>query len=371
MRNTIKAVAVVLTLAVLAAGQQSETKKSDPADQDAPLVLKSDLVSVAASVTDRNGRPIKSLASADFTIFEDGLRQKIAHFSASEEPFSLMLIIDVSGSTIADIDLMKRAARNFIAELRNDDKVAVIVFSGDVELVAGFKDTRERVMSELDSIATPAATSSAHRFNPNTGTSYYDALFLAVDQSPLKNAEGRKAIVCLTDAVDSTSKMPFAETAKMVEKSDASVYILRLDTEEATLTGLLKDYNDRGYLGFSQSQIDRYYDMYDKDSIERHKDRRFISPLTRRRINAGLYEIARREASDICERTGGRVYPVAKLSDLSNVYKQVADDLRSQYLIGYYSSNETHDGKWRKIRVQVRSRDANLRAREGYWAPSR
>ena len=372
MHRTLKALlAISVMVGTTLATQQSEPGKPTSATQDEPLRLKSDLVSVTAAVTDRNGRAVRSLRADDFTVFEDGVRQKIAHFSPTEEPFTLMLLIDVSGSTIDDIDLMKRAAANFITELRGEDRVGVIVFSGEVELIAEFTDSRESVLREVESIVSPVSKSSTHRFGSNTGTSYYDALYLAVAASPLKKADSRKAIVCITDAVDSASKMGFEEVAPLVEKSDASVYILQLNTEEATLGWLLKDRKDPGYLDFSQSQVNRYYDAFDKESIDRHRDRRFITPLVRRDINAGLYEIARREAKQLCERTGGRVYPLAKLGDLAGVYKQVADDLRSQYLIGYYPSNDVHDGKWRKIRVELRRRDTTIRARQGYWAPGK
>src|SRR5437588_9569580 len=90
-------------------------------DQDEPIKLKADLVSLTASVTERNGRALRSLKATDFTIYEDGARQRIEHFAATEEPFTLLLLLDISGSTADDIELMKRAARNFLAELRFDD----------------------------------------------------------------------------------------------------------------------------------------------------------------------------------------------------------------------------------------------------------
>ena len=84
-----------------------------------------------------------------------------------------------------------------------------------------------------------------------------------------------------------------------------------------------------------------------------------------------LYEIARRDLRQLAVRTGGRVYPVSALTDLSEIYKQVADDLRSQYSISYYPSNESHDGRWRSIRVEVARPNSSVRARSGYWAPGR
>ena len=339
-------------------------------DEDEPIRLKADLISITASVTDRSGRAVKSLKAEDFIIYEDGAKQKISHFAATEEPFTLMLMLDISGSTRDDIALMKSAAKNFISELRASDRVSVIVFSREIEMVAEFSDSRATVEAAIDQIAA-AEGSLTNRFTSNTGTSFYDALFLAVEESPLKEAEGRKAVVCMSDGVDSASLKTYKEIAPLVEKSEASIYFLELNTEQATLAGLLKPRTDPGYLNFSKSQIDRYYDTYDAESLERFKPREVMTVEVRREMNKGLYEIARREVRSMAERTGGRDYPVRTLADLAGVYKQIADDLRSQYSINYYPVNTAHDGRWRSIRVEARSPGATVRARSGYWAPGK
>jgi VWFA-related protein len=369
MRKAIKPILTLLVV-MLASSLTAYGQDPPPGDQDEPIRLKTDLVSITASATDRGGRVIKSLRAEDFTVYEDGVKQKISHFAATEEPFTLLLLLDISGSTRDDIALMKKAARNFLGELRGNDRVGVIVFSREIELIADFTDPRARVETAIDQIVATEG-SEASRFTSNTGTSFYDALYLAVEESPLKQAEGRKAIVCMSDGVDSTSLKNYKDISALVEQSEASVYFLGLNTENATLAGLLKPRTDPGYLNFSQSQINRYYDEYNADSIERHRPRETMSPDVKREINAGLYKLARREQQEIATRTGGRVYPVRTLADLSGVYKQVADDLRSQYSISYYSSNQAHDGRWRAIRVEVGVRDTLVRARSGYWAPGR
>lgn len=337
-----------------------------PRDQDEPIRLKTDLVTVTAAVSGANAGAIKSLKAGDFAIYEDGVKQKIAHFAATEEPYTLLLLLDLSGSTRDDIALIKRAARNFLGELRFDDRVGVIVFSREVEMIAEFTDPRAQAASAIDGISMVEGE-DGHRFTTKTGTSFYDALYLAVEESPLK-LEGRKAIVCMSDGVDSTSKMKFSDIAPLAEKSGASVYFLELNTEDATLQGLLKPKTDPDFVNFSQSQIDRYYAEHDPDSLQRFRPRQTLSPETIREINAGLYKLSRRELRTLGERTGGRVYPVKALKDLTGVYKQVGDELRSQYSIGYYPSNRARDGGWRSIRVETRARGATVRARSGYWA---
>ena len=360
---------VALALASYSVASAQERRPADQ-DQDEAIKLKADLVMITAAVLDRDGRAIRSLKRDEFVVFEDGVEQKIAHFSPTEEPFTVMLLLDLSGSTRDEIALMKHAAKRFLTELRKDDRVGIIVFSGDVELIADFTSDRKMLEEAIDAEEPPQG-SETYRFTRKTGTSFYDALLLAVEESPLKGVEGRKAIVCMSDGVDSTSRSTYREIATLVEKADASVYFLELNTEEAMIRGLLKDKTDSGYINLSPSQINRYYDEFDRNSTERNQPRDQIPPETKREIAAGLYDIARRDMRQLAERVGGRVYPVNALTDLAAVYKQVAEDLRSQYSIGYYPMNETHDGKWRAVRIEVRRQGANVRARSGYWAPGR
>lgn len=357
-----------LLILILISQLGARAQDRQPRDQDEPIRLKTDLVTVTASVTGGAGAgAIKSLKPEDFAIYEDGVKQKIAHFAATEEPYTLLLLLDISGSTRDEVALMKRAARNFLGELRFDDRVGVIVFSREVEMIAEFTDPRARAASAIEGIAITEGE-DGHRFTPNTGTSFYDAVYLAVEESPLKQVEGRKAIVCMSDGVDSSSKMKFNDIGTLAEKSGASLYFLEMNTEEATLQGLLKPKTDPGFVNFSQSQIDRYYAEHDPDSLQRFRPRQTLSPETIREINAGLYKLSRRELRTLGGRTGGRVYPVKSLSDLTGVYKQVGDELRSQYSIGYYPSNKARDGGWRSIKVESRAPGATVRARSGYWA---
>jgi Ca-activated chloride channel family protein len=338
-------------------------------DKDDTIRLRSDLVSLNASVLDSRGHAIQELEIRDFDVYEDGVKQTIANFSATREPFTLMLLLDVSGSTAREIDLIKDAARSFLEHIGSEDRIGVVVFSNEVVEVAELTDTRERVMQEIDGIAT-AEGGPGRRFSQNTGTSFYDALYLAMNESSLKGVKGRKAIVCMSDGVDSTSRVKFPEMARVVEVSKASVYFLQLDTEKANLAALLKPRFDPGYATFSQSQIDRYYERYDRGSPDRYLSKDLLREDLRKRINHGLYEIARGEAAELTDKTGGRIYPVRTVWDLAGIYGQIAADLRTLYSIGYYSTNEAKDGRWREIRLVVKKPGAKVRTRPGYWGPS-
>jgi Ca-activated chloride channel family protein len=338
-------------------------------DKDDTIRLRSDLVSLNAAVVDSRGHAMQRLEARDFEVYEDGVKQTIANFSATSEPFALMLLIDISGSTAQEIDLMKDAARSFVEHIGPGDRIGVIVFSNEVVEIAEITDPRDRVMQEIERISTSSGA-AGHRFSENTGTSFYDALYLAVNDSSLKQVKGRKAIICMSDGVDSTSRIKFPETARTVESSKASVYFLELDTEKANLQALLKSKFDPGYANFSKSQIDRYYERYDQGSSDRYLAPDLLREDLRKRINHGLYEIARSELSQMADKTGARVYPVRTVWDLAGVYGQIAADLSTLYSIGYYSTNEARDGKWRPIRVLVKKQGARVRTRPGYWGPT-
>ena len=369
MRRITRQNLLLLFLMLLAVAGVRAQEPPPQRDQDQTIKLKTDLVTVSAAVTDPNGLAVRSLRADDFNVYENGVLQKISHFASGEEPFTLMLLLDISGSTADEIMLIKRAARKFLGALRAGDRVGVIVFSGEVELIADLKDSRDKVEAAIDGAATPEGGGGS-RFNESTGTSFYDALFLAVEESPLKQIDGRKAIICMSDGVDSSSKTKYFDVAKLVEKSDASVYFLELNTEAVTLNRLVKPRSDPDYADLSQSQVDRYFDAFDPDSLDRHRERKVLPQDLLTKINHGLFELARKQERELAQRTGGRVYAVRSLMDLAGVYKQVADDLRSQYSIGYYSNNDARGGGWRSIKVEIRgkAKGANVRARGGYWA---
>ena len=362
-------VMVFFPFCALAATARQEPRQDKQDKQDDTIRLRSDLVSLNASVVDSRGHAIEQLDARDFEVYEDGVKQTISSFSATQEPFTLMLLLDVSGSTAHEISLIKDAARSFLEHLGPEDRIGVIVFSNEVVLVAEIPDSRDRVKQEIDRI-TNAGGAAGYQFSQNTGTSFYDALYLAVNEESFKQVKGRKAIIVMSDGVDSTSRKRFGEVARIVEASKASVYFLELDTEKANLDAILKPRSDPGYANFSQSQIDRYYERYDQGSSDRYLPRPSLPDELRKRINRGLYEIARSDLAELADKTGGQVYQVRTVWDLAGVYQQIAADLRNLYSIGYYSSNDARDGKWRTIRVVVNRQGAKVQARPGYWGPS-
>lgn len=367
----LAAISIVVTTWLFAAVSSGLTRtRATQAQDDKTIKLRSDLVSINASVTDPSGRAIKDLKASDFTVLEDGRPQKISYFAATEAPFAVMLLLDLSGSTAEEIGIIRAAAQSFLGQLNHDDRVGVLAFSGEVYIIAGLDDSLNTVQDALSQIQ-PVSGTGRYRFNTNTGTAFYDAMYGTMTETALPKLQSRKAIVCVSDGVDSTSRTRFKESQRLIEDSDASVYFLELDTEKQNLAELLRSPNDPDYANFSRSQVNRYFDYFDPASMDRNLDPHMLSREMRTRINHGLYQIAHKEIGLLTDRTGGRVYPVNTFWDLAGVFRQIASDLRTVYSLGYYSNNDTKPGGWRAIKVEAKRRGARVRCRPGYYAPGK
>ncbi len=345
-----------LTICLLPAMAQD---KQDKKDEMGTIRIDTDLVSIDVVVMDGAGnRNPGALKASDFVVYEDGVRQKISGFSAADAPFNLVLLIDTSGSTRDEVGLMRRAARRFLDELRPRDRIAVIQFNRQVELLEDLTSDRARIEEALNLL------------KPGTGTSFYDALQLTIDEV-FKKVEGRKAIIALTDGVDSFGYGTFEQALPMLERSGATVYFLELDTEEYTQAGMTRDCDHDNRFEFSRKQLKKYLKEYAEGAKESDLQSHCqLSRIERMQINRRLYESARREMREMANKTGGRVYPVKDTRQLEPAYAQIAAELRTQYSLAYYPTNEKRDGKWRALRVVINRQGLVAKTRPGYRAPN-
>lgn len=347
----------------------AQTEEKD----DEVIRVDTQLVDVPIVVTDKSGKPLLNLKQSNFIIYEDGKPQQIAEFAATSAPFEVALLLDTSGSTRSDLALLQRAAANFIASLRPGDRVSVISYRTErdatqafavSEVLSGLTDDREKLKNVIETVKT------------SNGTPYYDSLLQVVEKVFNKPAQddfrGRRALVALTDGVDSVSAAEFDEVKEEFEKSGISSYFIQVNTREFFEENLLGDC--RVAIRFSTAQIRRFYRVYyPRSNVEKTFNFCGLGDFERLAISKGLYELADRQMKELAQTSGGRVFPVADLSEARNAFKAVADEIGTKYSLGYYPANEKRDGSYRKIKVELKGipAGATVRAREGYTAPAK
>ena len=293
-------------------------------DEDEVIRVDSELVTVNVSVVDRaGGRGLTGLVQDDFQLAEDGVSQRIEHFEASSAPFDLVLLIDLSGSTGKVTDLIRAAALRFIDAARSQDRIAVITFAGETNVVSTLTTERERLRASVRAMG-----------RPDGHTRVYDATAAALDFLE-KNAAGqrRRAVVLLSDGLDSTmpnvtgvgSQLPFEELRSRVQEFEGLFYSIWTSTE---------------------------YEAF--------------SPLD---IQPETFDLAHDRLQQLAESGGGVFYDVERLEDLAGAYERVVEDLGTVYSLSYRPTNKTRDGRWRTIRVRLpRHPHAVARGKRGYNA---
>ncbi len=364
---------------VVGAADQSPADKgstgtpSEEVDEGDVVRVETQLVSVPAVITNNTGRPITGLRQENFLVFEDGQPQSIANFGTTEAPFEIALLLDTSGSTRDDVALIRQAANSFINALRPRDRVAIIAFNTERKgnaLIATID-----VLTQLTGDRKLLQTGIGNLGSAN-GTPFYDGLERIVQdvfRSPVPDeSRGRRAVVALTDGVDSTSQTDFAAVRSKLISSGVACYFIQVNTEDFVEDRLLKDCEDDGRLSLSAKQLQRYRVIF----VPRAKSEDFsnfceMGPFERMQISRDLYNLARREMNDLAQVSGGRNFVAATLQDARAAFAQVANEIGTQYSLGYYPTNKTRDGKLRTIRVEVRGVSPRplVRARESYNAP--
>ncbi|MEK6336787.1 MAG: VWA domain-containing protein [Acidobacteriota bacterium] len=334
--------------------------------------VETQLVSVPAVVSDRNGRPLPGLRAENFAIFEDGKAQRIANFATTETPFEIALLLDTSGSTREELGLIRDAANAFINALRPGDRVAIVAFNNTprngsplatVEVASMLVDDRQALRRAIASLGT------------SNGTPFYDALGRIADQvfrEPARpEVRGRRAIVALTDGVDSSSNSGYEDARAKLSRSGVASYFIQVSTEDYVEDRLLKDCQDDGRLTLSAKQLERFRQLFvPQAQKEEYQDFCRLGQFERMDISRQLYNLARKEMNDLARASGGRNFAALSLNEARAAFAQVALEIGTQYSLGYYPANKARDGSFRQIKVETRGlKDATVRAREGYFAP--
>jgi Ca-activated chloride channel family protein len=355
-RTTTPSRAPVLGGATRTPGSNSPTavataKDDGPEEVEAGDIIKVDttLVTLPVSVTDRDGRYIPNLRKEDFRLWEDGVEQSVAFFNAVDKPFSVVLMIDTSGSTRSRLEEIQDAAITFVNQLRRDDRVMIVSFDNDIDVLSEFTTDRSRLRDAI------------LRTLPGDGTRLYDAVDLVINQR-LNNVEGRKAVVLFTDGVDTTSRhASYATNLSDAEELDALIYPVQYDTYAAVSGGG----GGSGWPGTTTRIPTNPIEIL-IDILGRTKGSGGggggSSPGTSRRE----YDLANRFLQDLAQRTGARHYQADTIQNTSVAFSKIAEELRRQYSLGYYPKNPAQAGQRRQIRVRVNQPNLAVRTRDSY-----
>lgn len=321
-----------ILLIVLAVGVSAQ-------QPDEVIKIDTSLVQLNVGVVDRQGRAITSLSRNDFKVYEDGVLRPIATFEPTESPFSLVMALDMSGSTINFRQQIQQAALRFLDALGPDDRVAVVEFNGKgVKTLLGFTTDRRRSAYAI-SLATGAGT-----------TPLYDALKYSLDELG-REGKRRKAIVVLTDGVD--TKLRDADRAIVQKALESEVTTAIKPEANSHLSSVLTDADRQGVAIFPLAL---------PSGDPKHL------PLPDPQITA-MYTAARSRLELLANRTGGQLHEVRRLDELAKIYPIIAAEMRSLYTIAYRPQNPgAHDGKWREIRIEVASAELVARTKPGYYA---
>ncbi|HEX5835592.1 MAG TPA: VWA domain-containing protein [Pyrinomonadaceae bacterium] len=307
-------------------------------ETDDVIRTETSLVQLNVGVVDQQGRPVTSLTKGDFVIYEDGVKQSIQLFEPAEAPFSLVLMLDMSGSTINFRQQLKLASQRFLDVLRPEDRVAVVQFNAKVRLLSGFSVDRLKTAWAID-IADGAGE-----------THFYAALKYALKELE-KEGKRRKAIVVLTDGLDTHQRNADRATLTKAQTDEEALATIKPDAS-ADLNAVL-------------SAADRLGVTIYPLALPSGDPKRL--PLPSPNIT-GIYAAARARMQSLADRTGGRLNEINRLEYMAQLYREVAANLRTLYTVAYQAPGDRQRGKWHEIRVEVAHPALTARTKPGYYA---
>ncbi|HEV7859330.1 MAG TPA: VWA domain-containing protein [Pyrinomonadaceae bacterium] len=353
--------------------QPGTTQAPVPAQNDSDEVGEGDvvrvnttLVTIPVSVMDRNGKYIPNLRKEDFRIFEDGAEQQVAYFASVEKPFTVVLMIDTSGSTRFQLEEIQDAAIAFVNQLRSDDTVIVVSFDDQVRVLAEATNDRYTLRNAIRQTRT------------GNGTRLYDAVDMVIHQQ-LSRVNGRKAIVLFTDGVDTTSRhATYESTVRAAEELDALVYPVQYDTYDGSQGGGGGGSTWPGSSRMPPLRLPSILDIIIGGTSRNGGGGRGGGGGGRGGGGRGggggggggssrdEYMRASDYLRELSERTGARLYQADSVQNLEHSFALVAEELRRQYSLGYYPRMTAQAGQRRQIKVRVNRPELAVRARDSY-----
>jgi VWFA-related protein len=284
-----------------------------PADRQRPSFRASiDIVSLNVTVTDGSNHYVTDLAENEFSVFEDGVKQNLTFFQRRQQPIALSLLLDSSASMEQHIGTLQTAATNFVRKLKPNDIAQVVDFDSRVEIRQGFTGNQADLQTAIE------------QTNAGGSTSLHNAIYIALKElrkvkAVTEEDVRRQALIVFSDGEDTSSLVSFEEVLDLAKRSETAIYAIALRGADVQAKGF--------------------------------REAEFVMRT-------------------LAQETGGRAFFPARIDDLSGVYTQIADELASQYTLGYTSGNQRRDGAWRRLVVQVSRASITPRTKKGYYAPT-
>lgn len=325
--------ALLFLFVINVAAQTTPPPTSQTREPEEILKIDTQEVLLPVTVRDRSGQFVLNLKAEDFQIYEDNALQPISSFSLKHLPVHVVLLIDTSSSVTRELEDFKTAASNFAARLDPNDQLSLIKFDDKVELVMDWTTSRNALKRALNRITT------------GMFTNFNDALWLTA-RDQLNRINGRKAIIVLTDGIDSgRGRKTQAQVLRAMQEAEAPIFTV------------------------SKTAIQRSSEQ--RELAELEKTTSSVANHTRiDGLKMSLAALAQGEQwlGKLADETGGRLFLPRSFDELSDVYQQVADELRSQYVIFYTPHNGQRDGRYRAVRVKAKCKDCHTTSRLGYYA---
>lgn len=306
-------------LSALAQAPGPERPNAPPAQPslkpDKVIQLNVELALVNVTVTEPFNRPVTGLEKENFRAFEDGVEQEIVHFSSEDQPISIGVVFDMSGSMSNKLDKARQAVVQFFRTANPKDEFFMVSFNDRAEMTSAFTTSVEEIQNKM------MYTSAGGR------TALFDGIYLALSQMKDSHSGYKKALLVVSDGGDNHSRYTENDVRNFLKEADCQLYAIG---------------------------------VYDANDMARSREERYGPTLL----------------AELAEMSGGRAFPVARLQDLPDIATKIAMELRNQYVLGYRPSNTEHDGTWRKIRIRIGNLPKgfpplNVYAKTGYYAPGR
>jgi VWFA-related protein len=376
---------LTLFIVVLPVFGQGQEEKPQQDQQQPSIKIGTNLVTVPVIVTDRYGRFVTGLGRNQFIVREEGSQQKIEDFSSTEAPFSVALLIDTSRSTHNKLGSIRKAAETFIKQLLPNDRIMVVSFDDKVRFVCDFTSDHAELKRAVNSLKS------------NYATSLYDAIHLTINEK-MSKIQGRKAIVVLTDGVDTASKHATFESAiELASSAGIITYTVKYETRNdggpvmkpRDLPGVGSSFAPGPGLRWQDAPRQKPKPEPEESksesegksliNIPRPKEGAPMSTpgsLPSSRVNSqrqqpirDRYLIAADFLRTLAAQSGGLPFQAETIENTSYAFQLIANELHNQYTLTYISTNERRDGNYRAIAVGVNNPDLVVRARRFYRAP--